>query len=50
EIIEHCRAHLAKYKCPKYVSFMTALPRNPIGKILKKALREMSSHEHPAGS
>ncbi|MFH2132089.1 MAG: long-chain fatty acid--CoA ligase, partial [bacterium] len=26
EIIEHCRAHLAKYKCPKYVSFMTALP------------------------
>ncbi|MCP4757372.1 MAG: hypothetical protein GY866_41455 [Proteobacteria bacterium] len=33
--------HLAKYKCPKYVEFLSEMPRNPIGKILRKDLREL---------
>lgn len=41
EIISHCREHLAKYKCPKYVAIVDALPRSPIGKILKTELRKM---------
>ncbi len=43
EIIEFCREHLAKYKCPTFVEFIDALPRNPIGKILKKELRELNT-------
>ena len=39
ELVEHCRARLAKYKVPKDVIFVDALPRNPSGKVLKRALR-----------
>jgi acyl-CoA synthetase (AMP-forming)/AMP-acid ligase II len=38
-LIEHCRARLAKYKVPKDVTFLEALPRNPSGKVLKRELR-----------
>ncbi|WP_020659822.1 acyl-CoA synthetase [Amycolatopsis benzoatilytica] len=40
EVLAHARAHLAGYKCPKYVVFVDALPKNPSGKIVKRALRE----------
>ncbi len=40
EVIDHCKAHLASYKKPKYVEFISELPRNPSGKILKRVLRE----------
>jgi long-chain acyl-CoA synthetase len=40
DIIEHCQQHLGKYKCPKYVKFIDTMPRNPIGKILRKELRQ----------
>ena len=40
ELIEHCRAHLAHYKCPTSVEFALTLPRNPSGKVLKRELRE----------
>ena len=40
ELIEHCRAHLARFKCPKSVDVVEALPRNPTGKILKRELRK----------
>ena len=37
---EHCRSHLADYKCPRDFHLLPELPRNPAGKILKTALRE----------
>ncbi|MBE0643108.1 MAG: long-chain fatty acid--CoA ligase [Bacteroidetes bacterium] len=40
EILEFCRGNLAKYKIPKYVVFIDALPVSDSGKILKKQLRE----------
>lgn len=40
EIIEFCRNHLARYKAPKSVEFVRTLPKNPQGKILKRALRK----------
>jgi acyl-CoA synthetase (AMP-forming)/AMP-acid ligase II len=38
-LIEHCRAQLARFKVPKAVMFVDALPRNPSGKVLKRELR-----------
>jgi fatty-acyl-CoA synthase len=39
DIIEHCRAHLARFKVPKQVVF-GLLPKTSTGKIQKFALRE----------
>ncbi len=39
EIIEHCKDYLADYKCPKQVQFIKTVPRNAIGKLLRKKLR-----------
>jgi fatty-acyl-CoA synthase len=40
QLIEHCRAHLAHYKCPRSIDFVDELPRNPTGKLLKRQLRD----------
>ncbi len=37
----YVREHLARYKVPREVVFLTELPRNPTGKILKRELREI---------
>jgi fatty-acyl-CoA synthase len=39
ELVEHCRGQLARFKVPKDVTFLDALPRNPSGKVLKRDLR-----------
>jgi long-chain acyl-CoA synthetase len=38
EIITFCREHLADYKCPKSVRFVTDIPKGPTGKLLKREL------------
>lgn len=39
-LIAHCRKQLTGYKIPKFVEFRTeALPKSPVGKILRKELR-----------
>jgi fatty-acyl-CoA synthase len=43
ELIEHCRGELAKFKVPKDVLFIDALPRNPSGKVLKRELRDRTA-------
>jgi len=40
EIMEYCRTRLAGFKRPRSVVFVDALPRNPMGKVLRKKLRE----------
>jgi long-chain acyl-CoA synthetase len=40
EIIDFCRQRLARYKAPKSVDFVDALPKNASGKILKRELRQ----------
>ena len=39
ELIAHARPHLAAFKLPKRVEFVTELPRNTAGKLLKRELR-----------
>jgi long-chain acyl-CoA synthetase len=39
-LIAWCRRSVAGYKCPKEVRFVGAIPRSPMGKIDKRALRD----------
>ena len=39
EVFEFCNERMARYKRPKQVEFLSALPRNAAGKVLKKELR-----------
>ncbi|MDI1430878.1 acyl-CoA synthetase [Polyangium sorediatum] len=39
-LLAHCRDHLAKYKVPKSVVFVEAMPISAAGKILKRELKE----------
>ncbi len=40
EIREHCRSSLAPYKVPRSVAFRSELPRNLVGKVLRRELRK----------
>jgi len=42
EVIAHCRTHLTGYKVPRHVEFRDELPKTPIGKVLRRALREQA--------
>jgi long-chain acyl-CoA synthetase len=38
-VLEHCKNHLTGYKVPRHVEFRDALPKTPIGKVLRRELR-----------
>ena len=38
-LITHCRAALTAYKVPRYVEFVDELPKSPIGKVLRRAVK-----------
>jgi long-chain acyl-CoA synthetase len=40
DILEHCRDHLARFKWPKHIEIVDALPKHVTGKVLRRALRE----------
>jgi long-chain acyl-CoA synthetase len=40
ELVEFCKENLTGYKRPKYISFLTELPKTNVGKILRRALRD----------
>ena len=46
ELREHCRTRLAKYKWPREIRFVAALPRTAAGKLDRRALSRM---EQPSG-
>jgi len=41
EIIEHCKKHLAGYKCPKKVAFWHDIPKTIVGKMNKKDIKKI---------
>ncbi|TDQ57335.1 long-chain acyl-CoA synthetase [Mesocricetibacter intestinalis] len=40
ELRKHCRQHLTGYKVPKEIEFRDELPKNNVGKILRRVLRD----------
>ncbi len=44
-IAEHCRQNLSKYKRPRLLVRTEGLPRNPIGKILKRDLQPWATEQ-----
>jgi acyl-CoA synthetase (AMP-forming)/AMP-acid ligase II len=40
ELIAHCRERLATYKAPKSVRFVDEVPKSPVGKLLRRAVRD----------
>jgi long-chain acyl-CoA synthetase len=40
ELIEHCRAEIAHYKCPRSIDFATDLPRTETGKLQKRLIKK----------
>ncbi len=40
QVREYCRANLTGYKQPRTIEFRTDLPKTPVGKILRRELRE----------
>ncbi|HQR25092.1 MAG TPA: long-chain-fatty-acid--CoA ligase, partial [Steroidobacteraceae bacterium] len=43
ELIGYCRDNLTGYKIPRQVAFRESLPKSPVGKILRRELREAAS-------
>jgi acyl-CoA synthetase (AMP-forming)/AMP-acid ligase II len=40
-LLERCSVSLARYKTPREVIILEALPKNSVGKIDKRALRQL---------
>ncbi len=47
ELIEHCRARLARFKCPRAIEFVDELPRQDNGKVYRKVLRDRFANAAP---
>lgn len=45
EVREFCRGQLAAYKCPEFVEFVNEIPKTSIGKMDRKALREIDRNK-----
>ena len=37
----HCKEHLHNWKCPEEIVFVKELPRNTMGKVLKKEVKKL---------
>jgi long-chain acyl-CoA synthetase len=45
DVIAHCKQHLTGYKIPRKVEFRKELPKSPIGKVLRRELRDEPRNE-----
>ena len=45
DLSEFCRTRLASFKRPEQIDFIEALPKNPLGKILRKELRDKGDQQ-----
>jgi long-chain acyl-CoA synthetase len=50
ELLELCAQGLTRYKVPRYVEFRSELPRNMLGKVLRRVLRDEAAARLPRHS
>ena len=43
QVIAHCEGYLTNYKRPKSVVFIEEIPKSPVGKVLRRQLRDMNT-------
>ena len=48
QVRDYCRANLTGYKQPRIIEFRTELPKTPVGKILRRELRDKKPAQAPA--
>lgn len=48
DVITFCRKQLTPYKVPHYIDFRDELPKTPVGKILRRVLREEEKAKNKA--
>ena len=41
DIVAHCKKSLTSYKLPRHIAFVDEVPKSPVGKILRKELRQL---------
>jgi len=41
ELVAHCRAHLAGFKCPRVIHIVDAIPRTATGKVQRRVVAEV---------
>jgi long-chain acyl-CoA synthetase len=42
-VMAHCEGLLTNYKRPKHVEFVKEIPKTPVGKVLRRNLRELNT-------
>lgn len=45
ELLDACRSSLTWYKVPQDITFVTRLPRNPTGKLQRRAIRALAAED-----
>ncbi len=45
QVIAHCKGSLTNYKRPRQVEFVEEIPKTPVGKVLRRNLREMNAKQ-----
>ncbi len=43
DLIDYCRSQIAVFKCPRRVEFVSELPKNNTGKVLRRELRDRAA-------
>lgn len=49
-LVEFCRGRLARYKTPRDIRMVEALPKSPAGKVLKRMLVELTQESSAGGT
>ena len=50
DVLHHCRQRLARYEVPESVTFVPALPRNTMNKVVRREVLDLLAHEAPSAA
>ena len=47
QVSSHCERSLTNYKRPRHIEFVDEIPKTPVGKVLRRSLRDMNAAQTP---